>query len=117
MTQYSRGADFERKVKADLQANGYFVVRAAGSHGPVDLTAQAPGPIVVWVQCKRDGKMSLVDRRALVQLSYAFHATPILAFKDDDGDIKYSELDGDGYLDWHPGEDGITFYGYRRGEA
>jgi Holliday junction resolvase len=102
MTQYSRGAGFERKVKADLQANGYFVVRAAGSHGPVDLTAQAPGPIVAWIQCKRDGRMSIVDRRALVDLASAFNAVPVLAFKDDDKRIKYSELQGDEYLDWDP---------------
>jgi Holliday junction resolvase len=104
MTQYSRGADFERKVKADLQSNGWFVVRAAGSHGPVDLTAQAPGPIVAWVQCKRDGKMSLVDRRALQLLAVAFDACPILAFKDDDGSLKYSEIYGDSYKDWHPSD-------------
>lgn len=105
MTQYSRGADFERKVKKDLQAHGWFVVRAAGSHGPVDLTAQAPGPIVAWVQCKRDGVMSLADRRALVILSLTFHATPVLAFKDDDGSIQYSELVGDEYEDWNPSTD------------
>jgi Holliday junction resolvase len=108
MTRYSRGADFERKVKADLQANGYFVVRAAGSHGPVDLTAQAPGPIVAWVQCKRDGRMSIVDRRALVDLASAFNAVPVLAFKDDDKKLKYSELSGDDYLDWHPSDEDVA---------
>jgi Holliday junction resolvase len=102
MTNYSNGANFERAVKKDLQAHGWFVVRAAGSHGPVDLTAQAPGPIVAWVQCKRDGKMSLVDRRALGVLSLTFHAIPVLAFKDDDGSIQYSEIVGDGYSDWNP---------------
>jgi Holliday junction resolvase len=105
MTPYKRGYNFELRVMKDLQRHGYFVMAARGSHGPVDLTAQAPGPIVVWVQCKLDGRMSLVDRRALVDLASAFHAVPVLAFKDDDKQIKYSELQGDEYLDWHPSDE------------
>jgi Holliday junction resolvase len=105
MTNYSRGADFERKVKADLQANGWFVIRAAGSHGPVDLTAQAPGPTIAWIQCKRDGKMSLVDRRALQDLAKAFDATPILAYKDDG--IRYAHIWGDTYVEWDPGYEDV----------
>lgn len=38
MTNYASGANFERRVKADLEERGHkLVVRAAGSHGPVDL--------------------------------------------------------------------------------
>ena len=102
MTRYSRGADFERKVKADLQANGWFVVRSAGSHGPVDLIAQAPGPSIAWIQCKRDGKMSGRDQTDIINLAKAFDAIPILAYKDNG--VCYSELFADRKMDWTPGE-------------
>jgi Holliday junction resolvase len=105
MTQYSRGYAFELKVWKDLQRNGYFGVRAGGSRGPVDLMVVAPGPEVVFIQCKRDGRLSIEDRRDLYNLATAFDATPILAYRDDDGQIKYSEIEGDAYVDWHPSDE------------
>ena len=39
MTNYQRGSTFERKIKAAYETKGYFVVRAAGSHGIADLVA------------------------------------------------------------------------------
>lgn len=37
---YQRGANRERKIKADLEGEGYaLVVRTAGSHSPVDVIA------------------------------------------------------------------------------
>ena len=39
MSQYRKGANFERKVKKLLEAKGMFVVRSAGSKGPCDLVA------------------------------------------------------------------------------
>lgn len=103
MTRYKRGADFERKVKVDLQAHGWFVVRSAGSHGPVDLVAQAPGPSVAWIQCKRDGRMSSEDQDALINLALAFNAIPVLAYKEKK-EVCYAELFAEGIMDWSPGE-------------
>ena len=37
MTNYSKGANFERRVKRYLESCGYYVVRSAGSHGVLDL--------------------------------------------------------------------------------
>jgi Holliday junction resolvase len=107
MTNYSRGYAFELKVWKDLQRNGYFIVRSGGSRGPVDLIAVAPGPEVLFIQCKRDGRLSIEDRRDLYNLGMAFNATPILAYRDDDGQIKYSEIaqQGDAYVDWHPSDE------------
>jgi Holliday junction resolvase len=102
MTQYSRGADFERKVKADLQANGWFVVRSAGSRSIVDLLAIMPGPLGLFVQCKRDGRLSIEERMALFDIALAFNSIAVLAFKDDDGSIQYSEIVGERYEDWDP---------------
>jgi Holliday junction resolvase len=103
MTQYSRGADFERKVGKDLQRHGYFVIRSGGSRGPVDLAANAPGPVNLYIQCKRDGRLSIEDRRDLYNLALAFNATPILAYNDKG--VRYSEIQGDAYVDWHPNDE------------
>jgi Holliday junction resolvase len=105
MTQYSRGADFERSTWKDLQKHGWFVIRSAGSRGVIDLMAVAPGPEVLFIQCKRDGRLSIEDRRDLYNLALAFHATPILAYRDDDKQLKYSEIQGDAYVDWHPSDE------------
>lgn len=54
MTQYARGVAFERVVAARLTEDGYFVVRAAGSHGKADLVALKPMQAVL-IQCKLGG--------------------------------------------------------------
>lgn len=48
---YQRGIRFEREVKASLEAQGYTVVRSAGSRSIVDLTAFTPYNILM-IQCK-----------------------------------------------------------------
>jgi hypothetical protein len=62
--------------------------------------AVAPGPQVLFIQCKRDGRLSIEDRRDLYNLGMAFNATPILAYSDKG--VQYSEIEGDAYVDWHP---------------
>lgn len=52
-TNYERGADFERRVVADLGARGFWPFRAAGSRGKADVLAIRPGKILL-VQCKRN---------------------------------------------------------------
>src|SRR5436309_12747800 len=51
-----RGADFERRVKRRLERDGWFVVRSAGSRGPLDLVALRRdghgGCEVRLIQCK-----------------------------------------------------------------
>jgi Holliday junction resolvase len=108
MTQYSRGADFERKVKADLQKQGWFAYRIAGSRGPVDVLAHDTCGNIANVQCKLNGVMPIQERRDFENYSRAGEATPILAFKDDDGKIKYSEIKGDTYIDWDPSYEDVA---------
>lgn len=52
MTNYKRGADFERKVKKDLEdIFGAVVIRSAGSRTPCDLVAMWPDKtILIQVQ-------------------------------------------------------------------
>lgn len=39
MNAYRRGRQVEYKVKSQLEANGWLVIRSAGSHGQYDLVA------------------------------------------------------------------------------
>ena len=47
---YSRGRAYEYKAKKELEAEGYQVIRAAGSHGPWDLIA-VPRDVSKPVRC------------------------------------------------------------------
>jgi Holliday junction resolvase len=71
MTQYERGANFERRVKRWLEGQGYFCVRSAGSKGPVDLVAVGPYETVL-VQCKKGGRMSPEERNELLRLKHGY---------------------------------------------
>jgi len=53
---YRRGYYAERKAAEELRREGYFVIRAAGSRGPVDLVAL--GKDIRLIQVKR-GKGAL----------------------------------------------------------
>lgn len=50
---YSRGRAYEYKAKQQLEAEGYTVIRAAGSHGPYDLIAFRGSQPVRCIQVKR----------------------------------------------------------------
>lgn len=47
---YISGRNFEYRVKKYLEKEGWFVVRTAGSHSPVDLVAFSLAPL--FIQCK-----------------------------------------------------------------
>lgn len=53
-SNYNRGRAYEYRAKKELEAQGYSVIRAAGSHGPFDLIAvpRTPGWLVRCVQIK-----------------------------------------------------------------
>ena len=52
MTNYERGANFERRVKKEYEKLGYYVMRSAGSHGVADLVALKRNTIPIIIQCK-----------------------------------------------------------------
>ena len=66
--RYVKGANFERQVKKDLEAAGYFVVRSAGSKGKIDLVAMRTNDVRL-IQCKTNGVISKTDRRHLREMS------------------------------------------------
>lgn len=68
----SRGHDRERQVRRQLEADGWFVCRAAGSLGDVDLVALKAGqtPRLIEVKSTAGGpyeRFSPADRAALRQ--------------------------------------------------
>lgn len=96
MTHYASGRRFEWAVRDDLYANGYEVIRAAGSKGgsKVDLIAIKPGQLV-FVQCKQTGTLPPDEWDRLVEVSAWVDAVPVLAAKGGRGQgIRYTRLLG-----------------------
>ena len=77
-TNYKRGADFERRVLADMSARGYVSVRSAGSHTVADVYCFRYGEIVL-IQCKRDGRLGPEEWNALYDHCQRAGAIPVLA--------------------------------------
>lgn len=51
---YQRGSRVERKVKAELEGEGWLVVKGGGSKGSQDLVCLKAGQDVLLVQVKSD---------------------------------------------------------------
>jgi len=90
MSQYARGANFERLVKKDLEDHGYLAFRVAGSKGVADIIAFPPAPGPAWlVQAKTNGKMSRAEVSALHQKAHKYRLVPIKASRPKRGKILY----------------------------
>ena len=83
MTKYDSGRRFEWKVRDDLKAKGYHVIRSAGSKTKVDLVASGMG-MVILVQCKLD-RASPDERKELYDIASDCGAEPVLASKKKEG--------------------------------
>lgn len=93
-TNYRRGADFERRVIADMSAHGYVSVRAAGSHTVADVYSFRFGEIVL-IQCKRDGRLDPDEWNALYDHCERAGAVPVMAKAGPGGrGISYCRLVG-----------------------
>lgn len=95
-TNYQRGVIIERKAQAELEADGYLVIRAAGSKGPADLVAipRDDAAPVRLIQCKRTaGTPGSGLRAALQELS----ALPLPA--DVSAEL-WQWCDGKGWARW-----------------
>ena len=76
--RYRSGVEFERRIRLDLETNGYRIIRAAGSKGKIDLLAGKPGQRLA-VQCKRTGHLGTAEWNQLIEWAVVFDAIPILA--------------------------------------
>lgn len=105
MSHYRAGRDFEHAVRSALVADGYDVIRSAGSKTKVDLAAFKPGQ-AVFVQCKRDGKISPAERIELLRVAAHIAAVPVVAWKvTGRAAIYYWQLTGPGSqerIEWKP---------------
>jgi len=85
-TAYRRAAEFENRVKDDMEDAGYFVMRSAGSKGVADLVALdmlLPAARPVMVQCKLDtGTMSVDAWNRFLDVAALCGAVPLLALED-----------------------------------
>jgi Holliday junction resolvase len=97
VTNYRHGSEFERRVRKDLADNGYdLVIKSAGSKTVVDLAAFKPGQ-ALFIQAKRDGKISPAERTELLRVSAHIDALPIVAWKvPGKAAIRYWLLSGPG---------------------
>lgn len=68
MSNYSRGANFERRVQKYFESSGWLVIRSAGSHSLIDLVALKGGEVQL-IQCKTDGVLSVAERQQLEELA------------------------------------------------
>lgn len=92
MTNYSRGANFERRVKKHLESKGWACFRSAGSHSPADLICHLGVSgvcIVLLVQCQLDKNFSASKKRELVELARKINAHPLLCWRDDKNKIQF----------------------------
>ena len=89
MTNYSKGANFERSICADLTQRGALCVRAAGSHGIADVIAIWPNGPAWLIQAKTNGKMSGADMRELGRTAHAYGMVPVKASRPKRGKLLY----------------------------
>jgi hypothetical protein len=103
VTAYEVGRRFEYKIIHDLEAKGFSTVRAAASAGTmkVDIVAARPGrghhgPIgedydcschadFMWIQAKRDGKISPAEWNRVMETAMWVNASPVLASNGPNG--------------------------------
>jgi Holliday junction resolvase len=121
MTQGTAGRRFEWKVRDALRADGYTVIRSAGSKGAVDLVAfkEIPdGPNtyrfawdaststthMLFVQAKRtNGTIPPAERTELIRYAHIARAVPLVAYQPKPRQpIAYRRLTGPGPKDWQP---------------
>lgn len=102
--QYQAGVRFERATRTRLADDGYDLIRSAGSKTKVDLVAVKPGH-VLFVQCKRNGKLPPAERVALLRMASMLPgvALPVLAYKPGArGGVAFAVLTGPGPGDRRP---------------
>jgi Holliday junction resolvase len=82
-TRYRIGADFERLVKSRFEDAGYVVIRSAGSKSKIDLVALKNGVVPIFIQCKKDGKITESEMRELQRLARQAGATATVISRRD----------------------------------
>jgi holliday junction resolvase Hjr len=116
-TPYEQGRRFAYRVSQALVADGYSIIRSAGSKTKVDIVAFKPWATgaqrlqhysktqLLFVQAKKstNGTIPSSERIELLRLAGLAHALPIVAYSTKPrGPIAYRRLAGPGPKDWQP---------------
>lgn len=104
MSNASRGSAFERQVKERFEAAGWYVTRAAGSHGCADLLAIEPvapwpdgrGGEIAFVQAKLGGpgRLSPAEWDELFSTAMRYGGVPLIAHRPKRGKIEFLRILG-----------------------
>ena len=81
MTQYTRGANFERRVIRKLVKDGWDCARTAGSHGAADIWAARAGEFM-FIQCQIDNYFEPAKTEALIDLAHRNNSQAWLAWRE-----------------------------------
>lgn len=94
-TKYEKGRTFEYKIKTYLTRRGYFVIRAAGSHGPADLVAVRKGQRPMLVQCKKGtATVGKEEHNELFRAATQADAMAIIITSEDRGPMVFKVVTG-----------------------
>lgn len=92
LTNRQRGDYFERQVKATLEAYGWVVIRAAGSHGPFDLVAMRRGNTPTLVECKLSGRIDPAERTAILDAADLGGCRAVVAMRPRGGRVMLAAI-------------------------
>jgi Holliday junction resolvase len=97
-----KGDYFERRTRDALEADGWVVIRSAGSFGPADLWAMREGRTAWLVSCKTNGYLSRVETIALNDVAEKAGAHAILAWQKRPGVVSLAQITRHGKLGLPP---------------
>jgi len=92
-TAYQRGRRLEYRVMERLRQSGYFCVRAAGSHSPVDIVAAKDG-VVYFLQVQRS---RYIPKQKLTEFKQAVQTAGVKGYfvvTDSRGRLVWLDADG-----------------------
>ena len=90
MSEYRRGADFERKVVNDYKARNWYASRTPGSKSPIDIIAFRDGEVHI-IQCKLTGRITNAAKEQLRCMAAENKFRAFIA-RNDRGTIVMEEL-------------------------
>jgi hypothetical protein len=91
-SNYARGAAFERKVQKHLEERGWTVVRAAGSHSPIDLVAIRHRGTIWLIQCRTTGDLTPTEWNHLKALEAPGVSAAVLCWRPAPGELVFRWL-------------------------
>ena len=95
-----RGDYFERRTRETLEAEGFVVIRSAGSLGCADLVALKAGELPLLISCKLHGKLPRSELNHLEQVARRAGALPILAWRVRRGWVGMTAVSRHGNVAW-----------------